>query len=102
MFTKLFQNFIPETMQASYIVNQVDVMHAIEGRLRVVYKKLKTDDSLYSSVCEQLDGIEAITDWKINRTTGSVTINYDPELIEPDSFLEKLVEGAKAKYQKRV
>ncbi len=82
------------------MLKQVKVAHAIEGRIRVIYAALKHDDSVYQGIYDCLSGIGEISDFKINRVTGSITINYEPGKIEKGSFLEQLTAGAIEKYNR--
>lgn len=91
---------IPASVQAGLILSQVKVAHYIRGRVRVICARLKQDDQLYQSVCSTLDTLPEISTWKINRTTGSVTISYQPEKIISGSFVDRLIRGAAAKYAK--
>jgi hypothetical protein len=100
MLKDILSALAPESMQVKYLLNQVKVAHVIDGRIRVIYEALKHDDEVYNSICRNLDGIKEITEWKINRITGSVTINYEPDSIVPNSFLGQLIAGARAKYAK--
>lgn len=100
MLKDILSVFAPESIQVNYLLKQVRIAHVIDGRVRVIYEALKHDDEIYNNVCKSLDGIKEITEWKINRVTGSVTINYEPDSIVPDSFLGRLIAGAKSKYAK--
>lgn len=91
---------IPAALQASLILSQLQVAHFISGRVRVICARLKQDDQLYKSVCDALNAEPEISAWKINRTTGSVTISYLPEKVVPGSFVDRLIQGAAAKYAK--
>lgn len=97
MLESVLSAFAPKSLQAKLLLSQVKVAHFNEGRIRVIYDKLKHDDAMYSSVCMNLDGIDEITEWKINRITGSVTINYDPQKVVPGSFFEQLINGARSR-----
>lgn len=85
----------PRAMQASYLLSKVKVAHVNEGRIRVIYDALKHDDELYVNVGDALDGMEEVTQWKINRLTGSVTINYDPLKVVPGSLVDEIIRGAR-------
>ncbi|MDY6321540.1 MAG: hypothetical protein SPL30_01315 [Succinivibrio sp.] len=93
----VISSLLPKSLKVSAFFSQVKVAHFNEGRVRVIYDALRHDDDLYRSVCGALDGIAEITSWKISRITGSVTINYDPARIEAGSFLEQLIDGARAR-----
>lgn len=82
-------------MQARFLLNKVKIAHVNEGRIRVIYDALKHDDDLYVNVGDALDGMDEITTWKINRLTGSVTINYDPRKVVPGSLVDEIIRGAR-------
>ena len=83
---------------ASYILSQITIAHMIEGRIRVIYKALCKDDELYNTVKARLSELKEVDNFSINRITGSVIIEYSPKHIIKDSFLDKLLSGAKLKY----
>ncbi len=85
----------PRSMQARFVLSKVRVAHVNEGRIRVIYDALKHDDELYVNVGDALDGMDEVTAWKINRITGSVTINYDPGKVVPGSLVDELIQGAR-------
>ncbi|GEM_PF-2784287 len=87
--------FAPRSMQARFLLNKVKVAHVNEGRIRVIYDDLKHDDELYVNVGDALDGMDEVTAWKINRITGSVTINYDPQKVVPGSLVDEILQGAR-------
>ena len=101
MFTDFLQKLGIPTSKASYILNEVEVAHFIQGRVRVVYPKLKHDDELYLKVKKELSSVKEISEFTINRITGSVVLKYDPENIKPNSFLAELLNGAYAKYTRK-
>lgn len=98
----MFKNFLHKlgipTDKASYILNEVEVAHFIQGRVRVIYPKLKHDDELYLKVKRELSSIKELSDFTINRITGSVVLRYEPQNIKPNSFLAELLNGAYAEY----
>ncbi|MBQ9275515.1 MAG: hypothetical protein IJ228_11935 [Succinivibrio sp.] len=87
-----------ETLKASYILGKIRVAHVNDGRIRVVYDRLKHDDDAYADICATLDTYHEITTWSVNRTTGSIVINYDPDKIKSGTFAARLIDGARARY----
>lgn len=87
--------------EVSFILSKVKIAHFIEGRLRVVYKELCSDDSAYLQVKERLEKVEEISSFSINRISGSVIIYYEASKIIKNSFLDKLLCAVKSKYKLR-
>ena len=101
MFKEFMHKLGIPTDKVSYILNEVEVAHFIQGRVRVVYPKLKHDDELYLKIKNELSSVKELSDFTINRITGSVVLKYDPQNIKPNSFLAELLEGAYAKYTRK-
>lgn len=97
MLEHVLSAFSPKSLQAKWLLSQVKIAHFNEGRIRVIYDKLKHDDEIYLNVCNNLKSIEEISEWKINRVTGSVTIHYDPKNIIPGSFFDELISKVRAR-----
>lgn len=97
MLESVLSALAPKSLQVKFLLSQVKVAHFNEGRIRVIYDKLKHDDEIYLNVCNNLKDIAEITEWKINRVTGSVTIFYDPDRITPGSFFAELLNGVRAR-----
>ena len=76
------------------------VAHVNEGRIRFVYEGLKKDDGIYRSICDALDAEEGITDWNVNRVTGSITVFYDRAKVRKGSLFDRLIESAFRIYRK--
>lgn len=70
----------------------VQVAHHIPGRIRLKYKlgiiahlaRFNSDD-----IAKALDDIPAFRNYKLNRSTGSILIEYDPQVVQP-ALLEQL------------
>ena len=76
------------------------VAHVNEGRIRFVYDGLKKDDGIYRSICDALDAEDGITDWNINRVTGSITVYYDRDKVRKGSLFDRLIDSAFRIYRK--
>ena len=76
------------------------VAHVNEGRIRFVYDGLKKDDGIYRSICDALDAEDGITDWNVNRVTGSITVFYDRAKVRKGSLFDRLIESAFRIYRK--
>lgn len=92
-------NLLPfPTSKAQYIAKHVKVAHHIPGRLRVIYPELKKDESLVKNITAELQQHREITEFKINATTGSVTICYDVAGVNNNAFLKEFLDLAVAQY----
>lgn len=76
------------------------VAHVNEGRIRFVYDGLKKDDGIYRSICDALDAEDGITDWNVNRVTGSITVYYDRDKVRKGSLFDRLIDSAFRIYRK--
>lgn len=66
--------------------NWVNVAHHIPGRIRLKYKlsiMLHLARFNFKEIEQALESIPALHHYKINRTTGSIVIEYDPQRIIP-------------------
>lgn len=70
--------------------NKVTVKHAIPGRVRVASERLKKSEvgEVLLDQLEKVDGIESI---KINTQTGSLLLNYNPEMLEEEILIMALI-----------
>ena len=76
------------------------VAHVNEGRIRFVYDGIKKDDGIYRSICDALDAEDGITDWNVNRVTGSITVYYDRDKVRKGSLFDRLIDSAFRIYRK--
>ena len=76
------------------------VAHVNEGRIRFVYDGLKKDDGIYRSICDALDAEGGITDWNVNRVSGSITVYYDRDKVRKGSLFDRLIDSAFRIYRK--
>ena len=53
-----------------------------------------------ASICDALDAEEGITDWNVNRVTGSITVFYDRAKVRKGSLFDRLIESAFRIYRK--
>lgn len=88
------------TSKAEFLISNVAIAHMIEGRIRVVYSDIKTNDNIYNQVTQTLSNIDEITSFKINRVTGSITIEYDEQTVRKNKFLVEFLQLAKQKYRR--
>lgn len=102
MFIKSILNKVGiPTDSAEFLISKVEIAHIIDGRVRVIYKDLKTDVALRNEIEKRLSAINEVTSFKINPVTGSLLINYDVKRALNNKFITKFVELAKAKYNKQ-
>ena len=91
---------LPVAKYEALILRQVKVAHVNEGRIRFVYDGLKKDDGIYRSICDALDAEDGITDWNVNRVTGSITVYYDRDKVRKGSLFDRLIDSAFRIYRK--
>jgi hypothetical protein len=72
----------------------LELVHHHPGRLRVRAEVLRNDAELAARVTEALDGVPGISRVTHNAQTGSVLVEYEPGLVEPDAIAERIAEAA--------
>lgn len=65
-------------------------IHHVPGRLRVRTLRLKRDEHRARAAEQLLQGIDGVTAVRANAVTGSITINYQRDVVQSDSLLEVL------------
>ena len=68
--------------------HEVTVAHAIPGRVRLKYHRLKKSPQMSRTIHSKLSAIKGVTRAEANPTTGSVLIHYDPGQKSMELFLE--------------
>ena len=94
------KSLTPDSIYEALILRQVKVAHVNEGRISFVYDGLKKDDGIYRSICDALDAEDGITDWNVNRVTGSITVYYDRDKVRKGSLFDRLIDSAFRIYRK--
>ncbi len=100
MFKSILHTLGVPTTMAEFIADKVTVAHFVEGRARVICKQLGTDDELYEQVERELQNVRELDSFSINRTTGSVILNYQPHNIPETGFIRELIDLVRARYKK--
>ena len=100
MIDPFLKSLTPDSIYEALILRQVKVAHVNEGRIRFVYDGLKKDDGIYRSICDALDAEDGITDWNVNRVTGSITVYYDRDKVRKGSLFDRLIDSAFRIYRK--
>jgi hypothetical protein len=70
-------------------VEQVQILHAIEGRLRIRVSAMKAE-SVGRTYAERLRCMSGISDVQVNPLTGSMIIRYDPAIIGRAALLQQI------------
>jgi hypothetical protein len=70
------------------VTHDVQIVHAIPGRIRVKIAKLKDHPALADELQQRLAGIPVVQAAMVNARTGSVLVTYDPHLLESLHTLE--------------
>lgn len=66
--------------------------HHVPGRLRIRVAKLKRNESHAASAQHLLLAVEGVAAARVNLVTGSITVTYDPEVLNVEQLIELLVE----------
>jgi hypothetical protein len=66
--------------------------HNVPGRLRVKIPTLKGRSGRISAVEDLLSNLHGTEDIRTNPLTGSVVINYDPDLLDSEQIIRLLIE----------
>jgi hypothetical protein len=64
------------------------IVHAIPGRVRLKYHRLKKSPQISRTLHSKLSSIKGVTKAEANPTTGSVVVHYDPGQKSMELFLE--------------
>jgi hypothetical protein len=73
----------------------LELVHHHPGRLRVRAEVLQTDPDLPTRVSSALDAFAGIRQVTHNPRTGSVLVEYEPGLVEPDVIALRIAETAR-------
>jgi copper chaperone CopZ len=65
-------------------------IHHVPGRLRVRTLALKRDEARARTVEQVLQTIEGVTAVRANAVTGSITVNYQRDVVNSDTILDLL------------
>lgn len=65
----------------------LEVMHAIPGRTRLRWRRLKGDSGAAREIHRRLSAIDGIHQVEVNPNTGSVIVHHEPEAMESLEFL---------------
>ena len=72
----------------------LELVHHHPGRLRVRAEVLRDDAELAGRVTRAPDGVPGITRVTHNTRTGSLLVEYEPGLAEPDAIAERIARTA--------
>ncbi len=72
----------------------LELVHHHPGRLRLRAAALREDAELSGRVSADLEGVPGITRVTHNAQTGSVLVEYEPGLAQPDAISERIAEVA--------
>ena len=64
--------------------------HHVPGRLRLKTPVIKGSEAEAANIQEFLKPVWGILSTAVNTVTGSLVINYDPQVIDPESITHKL------------
>jgi hypothetical protein len=72
----------------------LELVHHHPGRLRVRAAVLRDDAELAERITQALEGMPGIARVTHNARTGSVLVEYEPGLVEPDAIAEQIAKTA--------
>jgi len=86
-----------------YVVPKGDIhlLHGLPGRIRVRVEALKHNEALGEDFMRQLSALHGIVAVETNSATGSLLINYDPEVVEVLAFSPRLADALGMKAEGR-
>lgn len=79
-----------ESAKKAYFLQQVQVLHYIPGRVRLYSRQLVRNQELADAIGNYLKAIPEIRCFTVNPATGSVLIQYSPEDISGNPFLQEI------------
>ena len=68
------------------------IASTVNGRIRVRSNRLKSRKTA-NSIQQEIENLEGVYDVRTNTGAGSIIVNFDPRVIEPE-HLEELIENA--------
>lgn len=72
--------------------NDIKIVHAIPGRVRLKVAKLKHNDAFARQVEERLNPLAAITSVETNPLTGTVLVVYDLQAVTVSATAHELLD----------
>jgi len=89
-FTSLYKRFLDPANKAAYLLQHVQVLHYIPGRVRLYSRHLVNNPEVARQVFTHLKDMPEIKDFSVNPATGSVLIQYSPEGVFKNPLLREL------------
>jgi len=68
----------------------VNYVHHVPGRLRIQTQQLKRDEAKAQAVERYLQSIDGITSARVNALTGSITVNYQKDVVSAETIFGAL------------
>jgi hypothetical protein len=94
-YVDLFQ----QTTLLKVLLNSVDILHFIPGRVRLYSKQLVHNTENIQKLTHYLHGISEIEQFTINSATGSILIEYDAHKIGQHPLITELENIIAKKYK---
>lgn len=77
----------------------IKVMHYIPGRVRIYSPQLHHNQSRALDLDNFLSGVKEINNFSVNHQTGTVLIEYSPESVSGNKFLQEIEKLIVSKYK---
>ncbi|MBE6097409.1 MAG: hypothetical protein E7198_06360 [Schwartzia succinivorans] len=84
-----------------FLVRAVDVASYIPGRTRLYTRALVGNEALAKQVKDELSGAAGMKSVLVNTTTGSILLEYDPEVLRTNPDLARMENYIKTHVKKR-
>lgn len=72
------------------VIHDWQLMHHVPGRLRVRAAALRRNRDRAEEIDEMVKAVEGVSAAAVNLVTGSLTIVYEPDRVNPNAILAKL------------
>jgi hypothetical protein len=77
-------------------------VHQVPGRIRIKIPTLKYRPYRVQKVLALFDAFSGIENITVNKATGSLVINYDPDVVRPEQLLNELKENGYYDHSKAI
>lgn len=88
--SSLYDNFLNPSLKVKLLLQQIQVLHYIPGRVRLYSQHIVNNPEVVRQVTEYLRTIPEIKQFSVNMATGSLLIQYSPQDVACNPFLQKV------------
>ncbi|WP_304542711.1 HMA2 domain-containing protein [Desulforamulus aquiferis] len=79
----------------------VQVLHYIPGRVRIYFRQIYNSPAKAEELRNYLGGFKEIRSFTVNHQTGTVLIEYSPEAVAGNKFLQEIEKLIVSRYDRR-